>query len=222
MKYVTFIVLVLVSSSVQGQELIDDPLTLEYRQAHDLLFEVKSRANRAVEILLQDGKRKAEDLNPKELLLLCLAYNQAAKLDEQLKTAKVLFEKYPERLSSSLCIQDSMLSQLGNLVTTDAIIEFVDSSLSKKKGSARVLMLLKARAIVLQDSQVTNADKVKQVGELLVEAARQPKEKYDSTNRLRADPEYLVESDSVFSRFFSRDEKNAIKERISVIQKTSD
>ena len=63
-------------SPVLGQEKPKDSDSPAYKQAYELIFDSRARANKAEQLILENGKRKLAELTAKELSLLCRVYNE--------------------------------------------------------------------------------------------------------------------------------------------------
>lgn len=218
MRLPALILVTIFFANAYAQSPPNDASSPEYREAYDLLFDLRARGLKAERILLRDGKKSPQDLSMEELFLLCSAYNQSAESEKQLAIASLIFEKYPENILSSLRLSDSLLSLVGRSKTPEDIVRFADSTLKDRKGNRRVFLLMKARGIVMQEAGITDEQKKEEVTKLLLEVAKEPKEK-DLRLLSRTTPEYFIETDSILSRYFSREERIALKGLIAAAVK---
>jgi hypothetical protein len=197
----------------------------EYSEAYDLLYPertMQKRAEQAVKLLLPAGK-KPEALSDKELALLCRAYNQLHKHEEQLAIARVLWKRSPGTRAAT----ENMISGLHNVYMfandNQPLFDFVDQALKEELGNRRELLVFKAEAVISQRRGLEVAAKKVLASDLLVEAycfrpyTMRGFKDGDGTElidiEMRDSPDF-IDYESPFGSFFSTEERESIKVRM--------
>ncbi|WP_145418098.1 hypothetical protein [Planctomycetes bacterium K23_9] len=98
------------------------------------------------------------------------------------------------------------------------IIKFVDDALSRDLGVRRELLILKARAVLRQEKGITDAQRRVTVSDLLIESCGEPTDS-SPMDGLESSPEFLMDHDSEFTRYFSTAEREALKVRMKAAAK---
>ena len=187
-----------------------------YKSAYSLLFDSKSRAKKAIELLMSE--KDVADFNEKELNLLCWAYNELGDFDKQLDAARHLWEFYPDGETSTHWICNSLWNKHAFTQDTTPISEFVSAAIERRQGNMRNLLILKASALVVaKGSDMTDVELRMVVSDLLVEAycAGQPSNsRFNQGDFSIFDSPNFIDFEYQFRDFFTSTERDALKLRM--------
>ena len=231
------LILLILAAITGGAAYCDEPPTSadsdEFSEAYDLLYPertMQKRAEQAVKLLLPPGK-KPEALSDKELALLCRAYNQLHKPDEQLAIARALWKRSPGTRAAT----ENMISGLHNVYMfandNQPLLDFVDLALKEELGNRRELLVFKAEAVISQRKGREVAARKVLASELLVEAyCFNPYPMRGFTNgdgTELIDMEMIDSADFIdytppFNSFFSSSERESIKLRMVQAKQTAE
>jgi len=212
MKSICLILIIFLVISVQAQEIPNASDSNAYAEAYKLIFDSEGRARKAEKLLLDDGRKLIRDLSVRELILLIRIYAELFDSEKQLEAARALWERDPNSATVTAWMDNALLNNLGKSTTADSIIQFADDNLSKGRGHRRGLLILKARALVSKNGNVSDAEKKLQITDLLLEASKERVP--DSV--LHDFPEFSPGSllnlniDWRFSTFFTAPERNEL------------
>ena len=202
-----------------------------YKTAYSLLFDSRSRANKAIKLIMAEND--IVDLGEKELNLLCWAYNELGDSDKQLEASRRLWELYPDGETSTNWICSSLWNKPAFSKDTSPIFEFVSAAIDRGQGNIRDLLTLKASVVIVaKDRNMTDAERRIAASDLLVQAycAGPPSSGHFKQREfvVRDSPNF-IDFESPFRDYFSSNERDVLKLRMkqarqkidSVIQQTS-
>jgi hypothetical protein len=188
--------------------------TVEYKESYELILDSDARAKKAEALLLRDGKRTANALSPRELSMLCRVYNEMFDTEKQMATSKILWEKSPNHPDATRWMANSYINSYSPTKSNSAeIIKFVDDALSNGRGNRRQLLILKSRALLRQEENLSDAEKRVTVSDLLIQAFVEQNGP-DPFNDFDNSPELLLDHDNEFTAYFSAPERETLKVRM--------
>jgi hypothetical protein len=191
--------------------------TSPYARAYALLFpeeDMADRARKAISLLTQD--RELEALSPRELALICRAYNELLQGDKQLQTARLLWTRAPGSPDATRWMINSLQHIYVFADDNRPLLEFVDKALQDRQGNPRELLVFKAEAIIRQKRGLTDAQKRNLASDLLVRAYRfepLPNRDWPANVRTEDSPNF-IDFDQPFCSFFSAAERDSLKLRM--------
>ena len=186
-----------------------------YKAAYVLVCDLETRAKKAESLLLDNGRKKLSELNHRELSLLCKVYSEANEFNKQYEVAKEMWKMDPNAIDSGLWMESSLINQIGKSTTPEMINAFVDSALNNGKGNRRILLILKARSVLLRDG-VPDTNKKKLAQDAMVEASQVPiPDNIQTWQIAELLPEVIIENDPLFKDYFTPEELTVLKLRLT-------
>jgi hypothetical protein len=195
--------------------------TSDYARAYELLFPERymhDRAGKAVGLLTEG--RELNTLEPRELSLLCRAFNELCEFDKQLETARLLWTCEPGSRDATEWMINSLDNKYMFADDNKPLLEFVDQALKDGKGSSRELLVFKAAAIINQKKGLTDAEKRNLASDTLIRAYEfkpypvRGLRDGDLRNIEVGDSPDFVDLDQPFCSFFSAAERESLKLRM--------
>ncbi|MFO1062798.1 MAG: hypothetical protein U0892_02845 [Pirellulales bacterium] len=200
--------------SAQGKPQEGD--TPAYAQAYELLFDARSRALKAIALLLPEGKA-IETLNERELSLLARAYNELGNSTRQLVTARRLWAINPGSASATRWMVNSLLKSYAYKKDSKPLFDFVNNAIEKGTGNKRERLILKATAMLAPEFSMKDSERRVAVADLLVEAYASgpglPIFEEDDSIEVTDSPNF-IDREHPFASFFSTAERDALKVRM--------
>jgi len=198
--------------------------TSDYARAYELLFPERymgDRARKAVSLLTEG--RELDSLEPRELTLLCRAYNNLGEDDKQLETARLLWAREPGSRDATSWMISSLHNAYMFKDNNKPLMEFVERALRDGKGSRRELLVFKAAATICQKKGLSEEEKKNLASELLIEAYQhkpEPKPGWSLLDgsavrdTILGDSPDFIDFERPFCSFFSTAERNSLKLRM--------
>lgn len=185
-----------------------------YARVYELYFAPLAKISQTEKLLLRNGEITLQELNDRELLLLCDVYSEHPDATKMLETANVLWCKSSDEIAATIAISNALQRRLPFPDGQRETIDFVEKALSENKGNRRILLLLKAHATLVQKNAFSEAEKRDIVGNILVEAASAPLDTKNVAVVAQYSPSSIVNS-SIYLRYFSSTEREDLIRRMT-------